>query len=53
MTTTAKRSIVCSVILILLGIAAIYAGTKSLALLIPLAMLLWYGASPVLGRRQN
>jgi hypothetical protein len=32
--------------LILLGILAMLAGEKSLALLIPAAVLVWYGANP-------
>jgi len=39
--------------LILLGIFALLAGEKSLALLIPAAVLLWYGATPRRRRSRN
>jgi hypothetical protein len=48
-----KKSITGSLLLVLLGTAAIFAGTKWLALLIPLATLVWYGAVPALGGRRN
>jgi len=48
-----KRTIVLSVILILLGVAAVYGGTKWLKVLIPLAILVWYGATPGLRSGRN
>ncbi len=39
--------------LVLLGVAALYAGTNWLVLLIPAAALVWYGAKPPLGSGQN
>ncbi len=48
-----QKSIAGSLLLILLGTAAVFGGTKWLALLIPLAALVWYGALPTLGGRRN
>lgn len=48
MSVNSKKSIGWSVLLILLGLIAIYAGAESLIVLIPLATLVWYGARPVL-----
>ncbi len=53
MNSNYKKSIAGSLLLILLGMATIFAGTKWLAVLIPLAKLVWYGAVPALGGRRN
>lgn len=45
MKRNAKTSLATAA-LILLGIFAFLAGEKSLALLIPAAVLVWYGATP-------
>jgi hypothetical protein len=42
-----------TILLILLGLAAFYMGTRWLALLIPAAMLVWYGAGPTLRSGRN
>ena len=53
MSLNSKKSIGWSVILILLGVIAIYAGAESLIVLIPVAILVWYGARPVLRSGRN
>ncbi|MGC2474011.1 MAG: hypothetical protein WA485_06730 [Candidatus Sulfotelmatobacter sp.] len=53
MSLNSKKSIGWSVILILLGVIAIYAGAESLIVLIPVAILVWYGARPVLRGGRN
>ncbi|MGC2450851.1 MAG: hypothetical protein WA477_24615 [Candidatus Sulfotelmatobacter sp.] len=53
MSLNSKKSIGWSVVLILLGVAAIYAGAKSLIVIIPVATLVWYGARPVLRSGRN
>ena len=42
-----------TILLILLGVAALFGGAKWLALLIPAAIVVWYGTRPMLrsGRR--
>jgi hypothetical protein len=46
MSTNSKKSMGSTVALILLGMAALYGGEKWLGLLIPAALLVWYGAIP-------
>jgi hypothetical protein len=55
MSATSKKSMTWTFVLILLGMAALYGGEKWLGLLIPAAMLVWYGAGPALrsGRRSG
>ena len=48
-----SKSLVWTFVLIVLGVAAIYAGEKWLVLLIPAAVLVWYGAKPVHGSSRN
>ncbi|HEV3510752.1 MAG TPA: hypothetical protein VGS05_03550 [Candidatus Sulfotelmatobacter sp.] len=50
---TNNKSLLWAVVLVFLGIIAIVGGTKWLALLIPAAMLIWYGAGPMLGSSRN
>jgi len=40
-------------LLVLLGIVALYGGTTSLIVLVPAATLVWYGARPVLRSGRN
>ena len=47
------KTSVASAILILLGIFALLAGAKSLALLIPAAIFVWHRAVPVLRSGRN
>jgi len=55
MSADSKKSMGWTSALIILGVAAMYGGTKSLALLIPAAILIWYAAGTVLlnGRRSG
>jgi len=48
MSAGSKKSIGWGVVLILLGMAALFAGTNWLVVLIPAASLVWYGAAPSL-----
>jgi hypothetical protein len=43
--STSKKSFGWTFVLILFGIIALFGGTKSLIVLIPAAMLIWYGAA--------
>jgi hypothetical protein len=45
MSAQSKQSIVWTIVLIGLGLAAIYAGTRLLVILIPAALLVWYGVA--------
>ena len=49
----AKKTTGWTILLILLGVAALFGGVKSLLLLIPAALLVWYGARPPLRRGRN
>lgn len=53
MSVNSKKSMGWSVVLILLGMVAIYAGVKSLILIIPVATLVWLSARPVLRSGRN
>lgn len=53
MSRNAKKSMTGTVLLVLLGVAALFGGVKSLALLIPAALLVWYGSRPALDRGRN
>jgi len=46
MSADAKKSIGWTVVLILMGMAALYGGSRWLSLLIPAALLVWYAARP-------
>jgi hypothetical protein len=46
MSANSKKSMVWTIVLILLGMAALYGGSKWLGLLIPAALLVWYSATP-------
>ncbi len=46
MSMDAKKSMGWTVVLILLGMAAMYGGSKWLSVLIPAALLVWYTARP-------
>lgn len=48
-----KKSRAWPVALVLLGVVALYTGTRWLALLIPAAALVWYGALPRLRSGRN
>lgn len=53
MSVTAKKSISATVVLVLLGLAALFAGEKWLVALVPAAMLVWYSARPRLRSGRN
>jgi len=53
MSRDAKKTIGWPLVLILLGVAALFGGARSLVVLIPAAMLVWYGAGPALRRGRN
>jgi len=46
MSMDTKRSMGWTVVLIVLGMAALYGGSGWLSLLIPAALLVWYAARP-------
>jgi hypothetical protein len=41
------------IVLILLGMAALYGGSKWLSLLVPVGILVWFTAKPSLGTGRN
>jgi len=47
MSRNSKKSMGWTIVLILLGVAALFGGVKSLVLLVPAAMLVWYSAGPM------
>ncbi len=53
MSMDAKKSMGWAVVLIVMGMAALYGGSKWLALLIPAALLVWYAAKPRLRTGRN
>jgi hypothetical protein len=53
MKTNAKKSIGWTVVLVMFGLVAMYGGETWLVVLIPAAMLVWYGAIPTLKSGRN
>jgi hypothetical protein len=53
MSANSKKSIGWSILLVSFGIVALFGGIKWLTVLIPAAMLVWYGASPALRSGRN
>ena len=53
MSVNAKKSMGSMMVLILLGVTALYAGARSLAVIIPAAVLVWYASRPALRRGRN
>ena len=53
MSANSKRSIGWTIVLIVLGMAALYGGSKWLSLLIPAALFVWFTAKPSLGTGRN
>jgi hypothetical protein len=47
------KSIAWTIVLIIFGIAALYGGVKWLSLLVPAAILVWYGARPIMQAGRN
>jgi len=53
MSTDAKKGYGSTLALLLFGVLAFYLGARWLILLIPAAMLIWYGAGSMLGSGRN
>jgi heme O synthase-like polyprenyltransferase len=53
MSMNSKKSIAWMALLIVLGLIALFVGAKSLIVLIPAAILVWYGAGPALTSGRN
>jgi hypothetical protein len=53
MSMDSKKSIGFATVLIILGLIALFTGAKSLAVLIPAALLVWYGAGSALTSGRN
>jgi hypothetical protein len=48
-----QKSIGWTMLLIVFGVIALLAGERSLLVLIPAAMMVWYGARPAQGNGRN
>jgi len=53
MSANSKKSMGWAIVLIILGMAALYGGSKWLGLLIPAALLVWFTAKPTLRTGRN
>jgi hypothetical protein len=53
MSANSKKSMTWTFVLILLGMAALYGGSGWLTILIPAAVLVWYGAGSALRSGRN
>lgn len=53
MSRTTKKSLTSTLTLILLGMIALFGGVKSLVVLIPAALLVWFTTKPRLGTGRN
>jgi hypothetical protein len=53
MSTESKKSMGWTIVLIILGLLALEAGAAWLVILIPAALLVWYGARPLLKTGRN
>jgi hypothetical protein len=53
MSVNSKKSIAWMIGLVLLGIIALIGGVKSLIIVIPAAILIWYSAPPTLRSGRN
>jgi hypothetical protein len=53
MSANSKKSLGSTILLIFLGVAALVGGAKWLVLLVPAALLVWYGAGPILRGGRN
>jgi hypothetical protein len=53
MSANSKQSVTWTLVLILLGMAALYGGSRWLTILIPAAGLVWYIARPMLRTGRN
>ena len=53
MSADTKKSMGWTVVLIALGIVAFCAGPQWLAILVPIAVMVWYGAAPAANREST
>ena len=53
MSASTKNSLSRTLLLVLLGLIALLIGMKSLPVLVPAALLVWFGASPALRSGRN
>jgi len=54
MSAQSKKSLIWTMVLMTFGLAAFFAGTRALVVLIPAALLIWYGiALPMLRSNRN
>jgi len=53
MSANTKKSMSATIALVLLGMLVLFTGEKSLVVLIPAAVLVWYGAAPSLRSGRN
>jgi len=53
MSAEAKTGYGSTLALLLFGVLALYLGSRWLVLLIPAALLIWYGAAPILRSGRN
>jgi hypothetical protein len=53
MSVQSRKSLGWTIVLMVLGVAALYGGPGWLAILIPAAMLVWYRVAPVLRSGRN
>jgi hypothetical protein len=53
MSANSKKSMVWTIVLIFLGMAALYGGPSWLTILIPVALLVWFTARPRLRTGRN
>jgi len=51
MSANSKKSLGSTILLVVLGVAALVGGAKWLVLLVPAALLVWYGSGPMLRGR--
>jgi len=47
MSANSKKSLGSTILLVVLGVAALVGGAKWLVLLVPAALLVWYGSGPM------
>jgi hypothetical protein len=53
MSRTSKKSIGATLMLVLMGLLVMIAGMKSLVVMIPAAVLVWYAVNPSFGSGRN
>jgi hypothetical protein len=53
MSAESRKSMGSTIVLIVLGVAALYGGPGWLAILIPAAMLVWFRVAPILRSGRN